>query len=107
MNNMMVEKAIMISALNDSDNPDNVLRLEYLAYTSTDPKLENKWFKEYVLVKFRDGAKTIRDITGLTKSETRRIVAHILTGVDTNDPKLNCPLPTAEDGWAIVHGIIE
>ena len=42
MNNMMVEKAIMISALNDSDNPDNVLRLEYLAYTSTDPKLENK-----------------------------------------------------------------
>ena len=102
MNDIMVDKATMISLMNDLDNPDNVLRLDYLAYTSTDPKLENKWFKEYLVVSFKDGAKTIRDITGLTKGETRRIVYMVIGGVDHNDPKTNATLPTEEDGWGLV-----
>lgn len=102
MNDIMVDKATMISLMNDLDNPDNVLRLDYLAYTSTDPKLENKWFKEYLVVSFKDGAKTIRDITGLTKGETRRIVHMVIGGVDHNDPKTNAVLPTEEDGWILV-----
>lgn len=102
MNDIMVDKATMISLMNDLDNPDNVLRLDYLAYTPTDPKLENKWFKEYLVVSFKDGAKTIRDITGLTKGETRRIVHMVIGGVDHNDPKTNAVLPTEEDGWILV-----
>ena len=102
MNDIMVDKATMISLMNDLDNPDNVLRLDYLAYTPTDPKLENKWFKEYLVVSFKDGAKTIRDITSFTKGETRRIVHMIIGGVDHNDPKTNAILPTEEDGWVLV-----
>ena len=104
MTDSMVEKAIMLSALNADEQRDNIKKIEYKVFTSTDPERENKWFKEYVVVSFQDGAKTIRDITGLTKSETRRIVVHILAGVDSNDPRLNSPMPTEEDGWAMVHG---
>ena len=102
MNDIMVDKATMISLMNDLNNPDNVLRLDYLAYTSTDPRRMNKWFKEYLVVSFKDGAKTIRDITGLTKGETRRITLMVINGTDHNDPKTNAILPTEEDGWTLV-----
>ena len=104
MTDRMVEKAVMVSALNADEQQDNIKKIEYKVFTSTDPKLENKWFKEFLVVKFQDGAKTVRDITGLSKSELRRIVCHIVAGVDSNDPRLNSPMPTEEDGWAMVHG---
>ena len=91
--------------MNADEQRDNIKKIEYKVFTSTDPKFENKWFKEFLVVSFQDGAKTVRDITGLTKSETRRIVVHILAGVDSNDPRLNSPMPTEEDGWAMVHGL--
>ena len=101
MNDIMVDKATMISAMNDLDNGDNIAKLEYVAYTSSDPNLKNKWYKEYLVVSFKDGAKTIRDITGLTKGETRRIVCMVICGIDHNDPKTNAMLPTEEDGWVL------
>ena len=102
MNDIMVDKATMISLMNDDILRDNIAKIEYLAYTSTDPERENRWFKEYLVVSFKDGAKTIRDITGLTKGETRRIVHMVIGGVDHNDPKTNALLPTEEDGWILI-----
>ena len=101
MNDIMIDKATMISAMNDDTSRDNIAKIEYAAYTASEPNLANKLYKEYLVVSFRDGAKTIRDITGLTKGETRRILCMVICGVDHNDPKTNAILPAEEDGWTL------
>lgn len=102
MNEIMVDKATMISLMNTDTVRDNIAKIEYVAYTSSEPKLANKLYKEYLVVSFKDGAKTIRDITGLTKGETRRITHMVIDGEDHNDPKTNAILPTEEDGWILI-----
>ena len=101
-NQTMIDKLTMISVLNDLDSGDNIAKIEYKVFTSNDRRFTNKWYKEYLVVSFKDGAKTIRDITGLTKGETRRIICMVIAGVDYNDPKTNAILPTEEDGWILI-----